>query len=154
MKFYIKRSKEYFFLLFMISPTKQKEEKNKRWEISTTSYNGRWLVMNVGCIKKDVSSPRFISTAFCLCCVALFSCGFWHRIKWKKMLNLKKDESEINECNVEESTANAASTGMSEQWCTEEEERWWGVHHPTVNEQPFWLSSNFWTQQFWIYKRD
>ena len=56
----------------MISPTKQKEEKNKRWEISTTSYNGRWLVMNVGCIKKDVSNP----TAFCLCCVALFSCGF------------------------------------------------------------------------------
>ena len=39
----------------MILPTKQKEEKNKRWEISTTSYNGRWLVMNVGCIKKDVS---------------------------------------------------------------------------------------------------
>ena len=41
------------------------------------------------------------------------------------MLNLKKDESEseINECNVEESTTNAASTGMSEQWCTEEGER-------------------------------
>ena len=39
------------------------------------------------------------------------------------MLNLKKNESEINECNVEESTTNAASTGMGEQWCTEEEER-------------------------------
>ena len=37
------------------------------------------------------------------------------------MLNLKKDESEINECNLEENTTNAASTEMSGQWCTEEE---------------------------------